>query len=221
MLKQILSVLFVLIATIISQDLYASTSPTINEQKIISHASNLDPKALQSAVHAYKWALKNGYVKNPYILTVIDFNLPSYKKRAWVIDLKNSKVLMNLYTTHGKNSGTSYASHFSNSPSSDATSLGAYTTLNTYMGKHGFSERLQGLEKGVNDNAFKRAIVIHSADYATPQYIKAYGQAGRSWGCFAISPAESKAFVNYTKNGSVIFAYADQEKHDPMLSTVV
>ncbi|MFN7097534.1 MAG: murein L,D-transpeptidase catalytic domain family protein [Gammaproteobacteria bacterium] len=196
-------------------------TPAINEQAIISHASNLNPQALNSAVHAYQWAVHNGYVKNPNVLTVIDFTLPSNKKRAWLIDLKSSKVLMNFYTTHGKNSGLDYAQSFSNTPSSDKTSLGVYTTLNAYYGKHGLSERLMGLEKGVNNNALARAVVVHPAAYASPSYIKSTGRAGRSWGCFGISPDQSSEFVNYTKNGSVIYAYASQEKHDPILSADV
>jgi hypothetical protein len=220
MLKTVIYTTSLLLSSLITNIALADTTqaPAINEQKIISHASDLNPQALDSAVHAYQWALKNGYVKNPDVLTVIDFTKPSNQKRAWLIDLKNSKVLMNFYTTHGKNSGLDYAKSFSNNFSSDQTSLGVYTTLNAYYGKHGLSERLMGLEKGVNNNALQRSVVVHPADYASEAYVKANGRAGRSWGCFGISPAESSKFVNYTKNGSVIYAYASPEKHNPVLS---
>lgn len=220
MLKTVIYTTSLVLSSLITNIALADTSPApaINEQAIISHASNLNPQALDSAVHAYQWALKSGFVKNPDVLTVIDFTQPSNQKRAWLIDLKNSKILMNFYTTHGKNSGLDYAKSFSNSFASDETSLGVYTTLNAYYGKHGLSERLMGLEKGVNNNALARAVVVHPAAYASPEYIKSVGRAGRSWGCFGISPDQSSEFVNYTKNGSVIYAYAAPEKHDPVLS---
>lgn len=219
MLKTVVYTTSLLLSLLMTNVALANNSaPAINEQKIISHASDLNPQALNSALQAYQWALKNGYVKNPNVLTVIDFTKPSNEKRAWLIDLKNSTVLMNFYTTHGKNSGLDYAQSFSNSFSSDQTSLGVYTTMNAYYGKHGLSERLMGLEKGVNNNALQRSVVVHPADYASDAYVKANGRAGRSWGCFGISPAISSKFVNYTKNGSVIYAYASPEKHNPVLS---
>lgn len=190
----------------------SSSTPTIDEAKILKNSPGLNQSALHAAVNAYKWALKAGHVSNASILTVIDFNLPSSKKRAWVIDLKKNKTVMNFHTTHGKNSGAAYATKFSNKVNSDTSSVGVFVTLNAYVGKHGLSERIKGLEPGVNDNAYKRNIVVHPANYATASYIKAKGQAGRSWGCFAISPALSKEFVKLTQNGSVIFAFAKQTK---------
>ncbi len=125
---------------------------------------------------------------------------------------------MNLYTTHGKGSGMTYASKFSNRGRSEESSLGTYETLSSYKGKHGYSERVKGLEKGINDNAYRRAIVVHPAWYAKSSFIKHSHRAGRSWGCFGIDPEKTSQFVNFTKNGSVIFVYAAPEKADPIIN---
>ena len=190
----------------------------INQADILANAPHLDPEALKYAIDGYHWALAQGTVENPNILTVIDFNLPSNKKRLWVIDLRSDKVLMNAYAAHGKGSGTTYAQDFSNQPNSHATSLGVYKTLSTYYGHHGKSLRLQGLEKGINSNAYKRNIVVHSAKYVSPNYVKQNNRAGRSWGCFAMNPSMTNKFMSITKGGSIIFAYADEEKSDSVIA---
>lgn len=193
---------------------FASYAPQINSQKILANAPGLNPEALQYAIKGYEWALQNHHVNNKNILTIVDFSKPSDEKRVWVIDLRSSRTLMNLYTTQGKNSGGYYATRFSNKPRSDESSLGVFETLSTYDGKHGLSERLQGLEPGINNNALRRAIVVHPAAYATPGFVAEYHAAGRSWGCFGISPNQSQRFIELTKDGSVIFAYASQERSD-------
>jgi len=200
---------------------FAATKNTINinQKQILHNASNLDPSALKYAVKGYEWAAKNGRMKNPDILTIVDFNKPSYRKRLWVIDLKTSKILMNTFTTHGANSGLARSERFSNKVNSHESSLGVYETMNSYHGKYGYSLRLRGLEKGINDNVFKRAIVVHPAWYATQQAIDHYGQAGRSWGCFGLPPNLDKKFVNLTRDGSILFAYAKQERSDPFITT--
>lgn len=194
--------------------------PQIDEQRILSNARNLDSQALNYALKGYSWALEHYRVNNPNILTVIDFSLPSDAKRMWVIDLRTSKVLMNLFTTQGKDSGTYYATHFSNEPGAQETSLGVYKTLSTYYGKHGLSERIQGLEQGINNNAYRRAVVIHPAWYASPSFVEENHRAGDSWGCFAISPSDSRRFIELTQNGSIIFAYASPERRDRNLDEI-
>lgn len=160
-------------------------------------------------------AVATGKVHNKKVLTIVDFSLPSNMKRMWVINPNTGQVLLNLHTAQGKGSGVKYATHFSNQPGSDTSSLGAYVTANVYSGKHGESERLVGLEKGINNNALSRAIVIHPANYVTPGFIKAQGRAGRSWGCFAVNPTKSKQLINLVQGGSVLFAYGPAENHDP------
>ncbi len=194
-----------------------TNKPACNSPKqatILAQAKGLHKNALQYAVDGYNWAKAKGDVKNPNILTVIDFSLPSNKKRLWVINLKDDTVLLNTYAAHGKNSGLTHADHFSNQLNSHETSLGVYETLSTYSGHHGQSLRLQGLEKGINNNAYKREIVVHSAPYMTKSFINKEHRTGRSWGCFALSPAVSHQFMDLTKGGSIIFAYASPEESD-------
>lgn len=198
---------------------YANTS--INQKNILKNSPGLSPSALNYAVKGYEWAESRGDVKNKSILTIVDFSKPSYEKRVWVIDLKNDKPFMKLYTAQGKNSGLVYARYFSNKPGSDESSLGVYEMLNTYYGEHGLSMRVNGLEAGINSNALRRDIVVHPAWYVTPAFIKHYHRAGRSWGCFALNPKVSKEFIDLTKGGSVIFAYAQQERGDPNLESMV
>lgn len=175
----------------------------------------LNPKVLKQALKAYHWALATGKVHNKKVMTIVDFTLPSNKKRLWVVNPNTGQVLLNLHTAQGKNSGLKYATRFSNRPNSDQSSLGAYVTANVYNGEHGQSERLIGLEKGINSNAMRRDVVIHSANYVTPSFIKSEGRAGRSWGCFAVNPSKSKEFIKLVRGGSVLFAYAPSENHDP------
>ena len=166
--------------------------------------AGIEPKVLRMALKAYDWAKKQGRVQKQ-ILTIVDFSKSSIQKRLWVIDLAHQKVLFSGLVAHGKNSGGLMATHFSNAPSSDQTSLGAYVTTQTYYGKHGYSLRIDGLESGLNSNAASRAVVVHSATYVTPAFIHATGQLGHSWGCFALDPQFSSEVINDIKGGSVIF----------------
>jgi len=193
----------------------------LDVSKLISVASSqgLKPKALKSALNAYSWALNHHKLgKNKEIITVVDFTLPSYEKRMWVLNLRQNKVLMKLHTTQGSGSGVVYANRFSNVSRSQASSLGLYVTAGEYYGKHGKSMRLDGLQKGINHNALNRAIVIHEAGYASPEYIRANHRAGRSWGCFAIAPASKNVLLNYVKGGSALFAYANSIEKTPIIS---
>jgi hypothetical protein len=141
------------------------------------------------------------------ILTVIDFSLPSNKKRLWVIDLKNKKVLFNDLVAHGKNSGGIYARKFSNTQSTYMSSLGFYLTGNTYQGKHGLSLTLNGMDKNFNDNARDRAIVIHGANYVGDDFIRKYGRLGRSFGCPALSMDICEKVIDTIRDGSCLFIY--------------
>ncbi|MFD2569247.1 murein L,D-transpeptidase catalytic domain family protein [Spirosoma soli] len=169
---------------------------------------NLSQSGLQKEVFEYAlrgWQ-KMGAV-NP-ILSIVDLSQPSNKKRLYVIDLIKGKLLFNTYVSHGRNSGDLVASKFSNINSSFQTSLGFYQTLNTYMGKHGLSLQLKGLEKGFNDNAYNRNIVLHGADYVCEDFIRKTGRLGRSQGCPAVPYADSKNIIQAVKGGSCLFVYS-------------
>lgn len=143
------------------------------------------------------------------IVTIIDFSKPSCDERLAVIDLKHKKLLYSSHVSHGRNSGENYATSFSNRSGSYQSSLGFYVTETTYQGKNGYSLVLDGLEKGINDRAKARAIVIHGAAYADPGLISSMGRLGRSLGCPALPPAICKKIIDTIKEGSLLFIYAD------------
>lgn len=170
--------------------------------------AGLNRKAFELAQEGYEKLKEQGALLNDNIISIIDFSLPSTEKRLYVVDLKNYQVLYKTYVAHGKNSGTVMANSFSNKPSSNKSSLGFYKTLGTYVGKHGYSLKLEGLEKGINDNAYERAIVMHGADYVSPSYIPKLGYIGRSQGCPAVASREATPIINTIKNGSCLFIYS-------------
>jgi hypothetical protein len=152
-------------------------------------------------------------VRKPDLLTIIDFSKPSTQKRLFVIDLKQAKILYSSLVAHGRNSGENYATSFSNQPESYQSSLGFFMTAETYHGKHGLSLRLDGLEKGINDKARDRAIVIHGADYVSERFAQAQGRLGRSQGCPALPMQLNAPVINSIQGGSVLFIYAPQKSY--------
>ena len=160
------------------------------------------------------YALKEKGLIQKDILTVIDFSLSSTKKRLWVIDLSNNTILYNTVVSHGMNSGGEYANSFSNSASSNKSSLGFYTTGETYNGKHGLSLKLDGQEKGINSNARSRAVVVHGASYANPSILKSQGYLGRSQGCPAIPEALKTQIIKTIKGKSCIFIYHPSRSYE-------
>ena len=141
------------------------------------------------------------------VLAVIDYTKPSTERRLWVFDLAHPRVLFEELAAHGKNSGDNQAVRFSNEPNSLMTSVGAFLTGDTYAGKHGLSLRLQGLEKGFNDNSMERAIVIHAAGYVSDALAKTKGRIGRSWGCPAVRPEISRRLIETVQGGTLLLAY--------------
>ena len=154
------------------------------------------------------------------ILTVIDFTKPSTEKRLFVIDLKLKKILFISYVAHGRNSGEKYATSFSNREGSFKSSLGFYKTENTYYGKNGYSLVLDGLERGINDKAKERAIVMHGAAYADPSTIRSCGRLGRSLGCPALPLAVSKKIIDTIKGGTLLYIHGDDKTY-ASLSTFI
>ena len=184
---------------IIGDDLYA--------------VSNLKESGLEKNV--FDLAIKGlirleaiGKIQNPNIITIADYSQSSNKKRLYVIDLKNKKLLYNTYVAHGRNTGSEYARYFSNEEGSLKSSLGFYITANPITGSHtGFSLMIDGVEKGINDHACKRAIIIHGADYATENFLRKYGRLGRSLGCPALPPDMNKPIIERIKGGTCLFIY--------------
>jgi hypothetical protein len=133
--------------------------------------------------------------------------MPSSQKRLFVIDLSNYKVLHNTLVAHGRNSGRETATSFSNQNESYKSSPGFYITKETYEGKNGYSLKLEGIEYGINNNAFERGIVVHGADYVSQDFVNAQGYIGRSQGCPALPVRQNRPVINTIKNGTCLFVY--------------
>lgn len=173
----------------------------------------LSKRAFLEGLKGYSILRSQGKLTNENVLSIVDFSLPSSQKRLFVIDLENFKLLFNTYVAHGRNSGKEYARRFSNSPESHMSSLGFYVTQETYYGEHGLSLKLQGEEKGINDNAESRAIVIHPADYVSEHTLKSLGYLGRSYGCPALPQKVATPIIKTIKDGTCFFVYSDSQKY--------
>jgi L,D-transpeptidase catalytic domain len=169
---------------------------------------NIQPDVFDMALNAASCAVKSGAVAAaPQTLTVIDYSKPSSERRMWVFDLKSRALLFEELVAHGQGSGANLATQFSNEPETHRTSIGLFKTDTTYVGKNGYSLRLDGLDQGINDRARERAIVMHGASYVSAAFVKAMGRLGRSWGCPAISAAVAKQIIDRVKGGGLVFAY--------------
>jgi hypothetical protein len=183
--------------------------------------ASLSDSAFKLAISGYKELLAKGTLENPKYLSIADFSQSSRAKRLYVIDMIAKKIVMNTFVSHGKNSGFDMATKFSNSPESEESSLGFFKTKQPYVGKHGLSLRMAGLEEGINDNAEARAIVVHGAAYVNDARVNS-GYMGRSQGCPAVPQQESAKLVNTIKNGSLLFIYSpsqDYVQHSSILNS--
>jgi L,D-transpeptidase-like protein len=173
---------------------------------------NIETDVFEMALDAASCAVRTGAVSAPETLTVIDYSKPSTERRLWVFDLKAKELVYEELVAHGQGSGANMATQFSNEDESHQTSLGLFVTRDTYVGKNGYSLRLDGLDRGVNDRARDRAIVMHGAPYVSEQFVKANGRLGRSWGCPAISAVVAKQMIDRVKGGGLVFAYYPDAK---------
>jgi hypothetical protein len=175
--------------------------------------SGLSEHAFNYAVKGFEYLKAQGKIANDNIISIADFTRPSSEKRLFVIDLKNYKVLFNTYVAHGQGSGQAMANSFSNIPESYQSSLGFYETEGTYMGKNGYSMHLAGLERGINDKAEERAIVMHGASYVSESFINTKGFLGRSWGCPAVPEQLNRPIIDKIKNGTCLFIFSENKSY--------
>jgi hypothetical protein len=168
---------------------------------------SLDPHVFNLALNAAGCAVQAGKASVPTTLTVIDYSKPSTQKRLWVVDLRTHALLFEELVAHGQGSGNNIATRFSNDAETHSSSIGLYAAKDAYLGKNGYSLRLDGLDTGFNDRAMERAIVIHGAAYVSEEIARAQGRLGRSWGCPALRPEVAHDLIDRLKDSGLIFAY--------------
>ena len=178
---------------------------------IHAQAPNISANAILTSVNAY-FSVRRRHLTDKPLVTIVDYSVPSTERRLAVADVQTGKVLFYTYVAHGKGSGLNYATHFSNRPGTDASSLGVYLTGNTYYGSHGYSLRLHGLDPAFNGEAYRRDIVVHSAWYVSRAFAQDHGRMGLSWGCFALSHKVESAVVNLIRKGTVLVGYYPDPK---------
>jgi hypothetical protein len=194
-----------------------TSSPEMGTNSVsrnVSVYNGLNPNAFElpsfevfnTALDGFYYLKSKGVIQKN-ILTLVDFSLSSNTKRMWVIDLDKEIVLFQTLVAHGRNTGEEFATAFSNEAESFKSSVGFYATGEIYNGKHGLSLKLDGLEKGLNDKARERAVVIHGADYVSESFIKQNKRLGRSQGCPAIPVEMNAKIISVIKDKSCLFLY--------------
>jgi len=199
-------------ATLVSAGKFSET-PAVLFSELHLNEAGMDQTVFSSALQGLKKLDSTGIIKKDSIITIIDFSQPSNKKRLYVLDLATKQLLFNTLVAHGRNSGSLWTSSFSNATSSLKSSPGFYVTGETYTGDNGYSLRLDGLEKNINDNARARSIVMHGAPYVDQSSINTLGFLGRSWGCPAIPETLHKAIINTIKDGTCLFIYSPDKNY--------
>ncbi|MBL4703348.1 MAG: murein L,D-transpeptidase catalytic domain family protein [Flavobacteriales bacterium] len=165
-------------------------------------------KALQYGLKGYHYLRKSSKLKKKKHLTIVDFSLPSSEERMFVIDLELNKVIHKSLVAHGTETGELDAQTFSNEHDSHMSSLGFYITGRVYRGRHEESIKLHGLEKGFNDNAYDRGVVIHRAEYANRSFLDTNQNVlGRSFGCPAVPFQDYNKLLSLVRDGSCLFIY--------------
>ena len=174
--------------------------------------NRIDSDVFELALKAARCATASGDVAAPATLTIIDYSKPSVEPRLWVLDLRTRAILYEELVSHGQGSGGNVATKFSNTPESYQTSIGLFVTDATYVGRNGYSLRLDGLDAGFNDRARERAIVMHGAPYVSREITRSLGRLGRSHGCPAVRDAVARELIDRVKGGSLVFAYYPDAK---------
>jgi len=217
--KKLLALLFVLMLLPVVDMAGPEKLPEVDENQevyAVLHLADfgLSTEAFRFALKGFEKLKKEGKLLNESVLTIIDFSQSSNKKRMYVIDLYKKALLFNTYVAHGRNTGDEFAENFSNIPGTFQSSLGFYLTENMAIGsKVGLSLILKGLEKGFNDKAQEREIIIHGADYATEDFIRENGRLGRSYGCPSLPPELIKPVAETIKDGTCLFIYNHDDNY--------
>lgn len=175
--------------------------------------AGLSEPTFEKALTGFYNLKKAGRLSQKSILTIVDFDQLSTKKRLYIIDLDKKEILLNTWVAHGQRSGSDEAINFSNRNDSYTSSLGFYVTGEVYRGAHGKSLKLDGMDDGFNDNARMRSIVVHGAAYVSPGTINALGRLGRSQGCPAVAPELADQVINTIEHKTVLFINKSKESY--------
>ncbi|NNM52794.1 MAG: murein L,D-transpeptidase catalytic domain family protein [Pseudomonadales bacterium] len=202
------SVMVLLILMVVTQAAWANESLL---SVLTKTAPSINTTVLQMAIEAMDCAVASGIPPSSR-LAVIDYSRPSSEPRLWVFDLKSRTLLFDELVAHGRNTGDNLAHYFSNEPGSLASSLGLFRTAETYRGDNGYSLRMDGLERGFNDRARERDIVLHGASYVDPKFARNLGRLGRSWGCPAVRLGIARQVIDALKSGQFIFSYYPDQR---------
>lgn len=191
-----------------------SSSEALYQSIAFDPEHELNYEVFSKALTGYENLKKAGLLtQDSHLLTICDFSMSSNTKRLWIIDLEDKKVLFNSLVAHGKNTGEEFATNFSNRESSLQSSLGFYITDATYQGDNGYSLKLLGMDKGFNDAAYRRAIVLHGADYVSDAFASMHKRIGRSWGCPAVPRELTQSIINTIKGKNCLFIYYPDQNY--------
>ena len=144
------------------------------------------------------------------MLAIADMTQPSTAKRLYIIDLDRKTLMLRTWVAHGQGTGEVMARHFSNSHGSHQTSLGLYRVgAEIVSPKHGPALLLHGMDKGTNDQALAREVIMHGADYVSASFIAQHGRLGRSWGCPAVSREHMAKMIELLADGGLLYVHGN------------
>jgi hypothetical protein len=188
-------------------DRHAIAAKDIPSISSFDSLGGISPIMLTNALYSYGFSLQHAKVHTPFLI-IVDYYINSDKPRLWIFNLRTHKLVAKLRVAHAANSGRYNATSFSNQPHSKKSCLGIFVTGATYYGKYGYSLRLHGMQPGINDNTYRRSIVIHPGYYMSDEAVKVHGESGHTWGCLALDPRYVSRVINMIKDGSVINSFA-------------
>lgn len=163
----------------------------------------LDFDAFEAAVER---VMRNGALSGR--LAIADMRKPSTAERLVVLDLDARRIITRTWVAHGQGSGGLTAERFSNRHDSHQTSLGLYRVGQRITSrKHGAALLLEGLDRGVNDQARAREVIIHGADYVSAAFVARHGRLGRSWGCPAVPREEMAIMIASLADGGLLYIH--------------
>jgi hypothetical protein len=187
---------------VLSGAVLAAASPALAS---LPQAAAPHPRLLERARNAF--AHHAARITHKDVVAIADYSLHSAFPRFFLFAPETGQVTA-LRVAHGRGSDpahSGYLQRFSARPGSAASSEGAYLAGPAYVGQHGRSRRLIGLDPE-NSTAESRAIVIHGAWYCEPQVLKQTGKLGRSEGCFAFSQTDVELVLERLGPGHLLYS---------------